>query len=343
MILRLLRGRVSAADREAYLRFIREQALAEALALPGLLSFQPGLRGTDDGIDIVIISTWEDFGAIASLHADLDRPVTIPGGADFIRDSTSTHYELVAGSLRSMPIEGARIRILHGMLRPNREAAFFEWMRDQRERLLTDGLLVGAHLGRRIQGSNAEVAFVGTWRDEATIDALTGGDVTRPVALGEETRTFFERDPGIETYDAITIAPVAATALALLLVDDERHSIYATPVAARLAGRSVDELMSLRLDDLVAPEAAAAIPTIWSRLLGDGGCEGTITVVASDGSRRELRYVARRNTPWRGSHAWLLDSGATPMPDLDSALADAGVVARYVAAGPPADEAVSLA
>jgi hypothetical protein len=343
LILRLLRGCVTAANREAYLRFIREHAVGEALAIPGLLSFQPGLRRIGDGIDIVVITTWEDFGAIASLQVDLDRPVAIPGGAELIRHSASTHYELVSGTLRSMPLDGARIRILHGTLRPNREAAFFEWMRDQRERLLSDGLLVGGHLGRRMQGSDAEIAFVGTWRDEAAIDALTGGDVSRPIALGEETQAFFARGPEVETYDAITIAPGAATAPALLLFDDERRSIYSTPVAARLTGHSSADLASRRLDDIVPSTAVDAIPAIWSRLLADGGCEGTIVILDSHGSQREMRYVARRDTPWRGSHAWLLAAGTTPMPDLDSALADAGIVARYVAAGPPAGGAVSLA
>ena len=331
MILRLFRGRVAATDRDTYLRFVREHAIARALALPGLLSFQPGIRAVDDGLEIVLVSTWEDFASIASLDRDLDTPVALPGGAEFIRDGASTHYELVAGSLRSMPLDGARVRILHGTLRPNREAAFFEWMRDQRERFLADGLLVGAHLGRRMHGSDAEVAFVGTWRDAATVDALTGGEIDRPVALGEETLTFFGRGPEIETYEAITIAPGTASAPALLIVDDERRCLYATPAAARLTGRSVAALTSLRVDDLMSPSLAEPLETTWSNLVAAGSGSGRLMLVGPKGSERSIHYSARTDVPWPRSHVLLLSArGDVPPAGLDRALVEAGFVARHL-------------
>lgn len=330
MILRLFRGRVTAADRDRYLLFVRENAVARALALPGLLSFQPGMRPAGDGIDVVLVSTWDDFASIASLDRNLDLPLSLPGGAEFIRDGASTHYELVAGSLRSMPLDGARLRVLHGMLSPNREAAFFEWTRDQRDRLFDDGLLLGAHLGRRMLGTGAEAVFVGIWRDEEAIDALTGGEHDRPVALGEETLDFFEEPPAIEEYEALTLAPRAATAPALLLADDDHRYLYATPAAARLAGRSVAALTSLRVEDLVPPDLAESVSSMWSTLMATGSGDGPFVLLAPDGSRREIRYRARANTPWPGSHTWLLaEIGTGGETDLDEALADAGIVARH--------------
>jgi PAS domain-containing protein len=329
MILRVFRGRVETADEKRFLQFVRDEAVARALAVPGLLSFQPGIRPVEGGLEVVLISTWDDFTSIAVLGAALDSPLALPGSSDLIHDGTAVHYEFVNGSLRSIPLDGARIRIVRGRLQPNSEAQLFEWARSRHELLADDGLLVAAHLGRRMVGADTEVLFAGIWRDADALDAVTL-DAEPIVTLDDEALGLFV-EWAVEDYRAIMLAPGAAHAPALVLVDDGRHCLYATPAVARLAGRSVAALTSMRLDDFLTPEHGAALASAWPTYVGTGRGEGSFAIVGADGVAHSVRFAVRANAPWPRSHALLLSETVDrPVPDLDRALVEAGVLARHL-------------
>ncbi|HET9456282.1 MAG TPA: hypothetical protein VFO78_02995 [Candidatus Limnocylindrales bacterium] len=311
------------------MEFVRDEAVMRALAVPGLLSFQPGLRPIENGLEVVLISTWDDFTSIASLDEDLDSPLSLPGCSSFIHHGAAVHYEFVNGSLRSMPLDGARIRIVHGRLHPNSEAQLFEWARSRHGQLADDGLLVAAHLGRRMVGPDTEVLFAAVWRAAEALDTVTL-EAEPVVTLDDVALGLFADRPAVEEYGAIMLAPGAARAPALVLVDDGRHCLYATPAVARLTGRSVAALTSLRVDDLLSPDHGAALATAWPAFVESGRGEGSFAIVEPDGVTHRVHFSVRANSPWPRSHALLLsDTADRPVPDLDRALAEAGVVARH--------------
>ncbi|HEU4919440.1 MAG TPA: PAS domain-containing protein [Candidatus Limnocylindrales bacterium] len=331
MILRVFRGRLDAADEERFLQFVRDEAVTRALAVPGLLSFQPGIRPIDGDREVVLISTWNDFTSIASLDEGLDSPLSLPGGSAFIHHGVAVHYEFVNGSLRSIPLDGARIRIVRGRLRPNSEAQLFEWARSRQEQLANDGLLVAAHLGRRMVDADTEVLFAGIWREAAALDTISH-EAEPVMTLDDSALSLFVDRPAVEEYGAIMLAPGAARAPALVLVDDARHCLYATPAAARLTGRSVAALTSMRVDDVLSPEHGAALATAWPEFVTSGRGEGSFAIVGPDGAVHSVHFSVWANSPWPRSHALLLSEAADrPAPDLDRALAEAGVVARHSA------------
>jgi hypothetical protein len=65
---------------------------------------------------------------------------------------------------------------------------------------------------------------------------------------------------------------------------------------------------------------------------------GPYVLERPDGSRVAVRYAARANTPWPNSHTSLLvpegdEADRDDDLDVDSALADAGLVSGYARAG----------
>lgn len=68
MILRVHRSRVIEGQEPRLVRFIRDEAMAQALAIPGLLSFQPATRETPAGTELVVASTWTGFDALVARY-----------------------------------------------------------------------------------------------------------------------------------------------------------------------------------------------------------------------------------------------------------------------------------
>lgn len=79
---------------------------------------------------------------------------------------------------------------------------------------------------------------------------------------------------------------------AMLIVDDERRYRHANPAAARLFGRSVDELLSLRVDDLAAAELRSSAPQTFAAFKRAGQINGEYVVTRPDGEERNVEYAA---------------------------------------------------
>jgi DNA-binding CsgD family transcriptional regulator len=81
----------------------------------------------------------------------------------------------------------------------------------------------------------------------------------------------------------------------MLLVDDERRYVDVN-LALRLAFRlSLDQIRSLRIEDLTAPERLPIMERVWSRLTDSGCVAGTGPMVAPSGNRLEVVYCALAN------------------------------------------------
>jgi len=331
VILRVLRARVIDGESPRLLRFIRDEAVANALAVPGLMSLQPAVRETRAGAELVIVSTWSGFEEMTAASSNLDEPLSLPGAASMLTDSHAEHYELVLGEARAMPLREAKLRLIRIPIKPNAEAAYYSAVRTWADRLLDETGLIAFTLGRRIVGRQDDIVAAMLWQDEAALRDVAGADLDRPMG-GPELSRFWAAEPSIEHFDALTAVEARPDAPALFLTDDRRRYVHATPAAARLSGRPLARLLTMRVEDMTRASERAAVPDAFERFVQDGSAEGPYVIARPDGSEVPVRFAAKANAPWPGSHASLVvpaDDGNDL--DIDRALVDAGFVARYAA------------
>jgi PAS domain-containing protein len=293
------------------------------------MSVQPATRTTPEGLELVLLSSWNDFDDVTAFGGDLDTMVVTPGAQSMLTASRAEHYELVIGEARTMPLHTAKLRLTRIPIRPNREAAYYQAVRRWSDRLLDETGMVAFMLGRRVLARQDEIVACQVWEDEAALQEAAGSDLERP--MGEdELSTFWAAEPVIEHFDALTAAQPRADAPAVLLADDQRRYVHATPAAARLAGRPLARLLTMRIDDVTRDADRPGVDAAWDRFVADGFSRGPYVLQRPDGSEVEVEVAARANTPWPGSHASVLvPAGADSDLDLDQALVEAGLVARY--------------
>jgi PAS domain-containing protein len=312
-------------------RFIRDQAMAQALALPGLLSFQPAVRKGPSGTELIVVSTWTGFDELTASARNLQGPV-LDGATDMLADATSEHYELVIGEARAMPLREAKLRVARIAVRPNAEAAYYAAVRRWADRLLDETGLVAFNLGRRVVGRQDETVAAMLWEDEAALREVAGSDLDRPMG-GAELSQFWSAEPVIEHFDALTAVDPHPDAPAILLADDQRRYVHATAAAARLTGRPLARLLTMRVEDIAPAAGREAVAGRWQQFLEQGSMEGPFLIERPDGTSVEVLFTAKANVPWPGAHASLLAPLVdAPELDIDRALIEAGLVARYVPA-----------
>ncbi len=332
MILRLYRARVREGRKSQLAAFVRDQAMSRALVTPGLLSFQPAVRETSVGPELAIVSTWSGFDDLTAAGRDLESPLTMPELSEMLADGRADHYELVIGEARAMPLHPAVLRLARIPIRANAESAYYESVRRWSEQLLDRAGLVAFTLGRRVVGRQDEIVAVQVWQDAAALRDAAGPDLARP--MGEPMLSqFWAADPAIEHFDALTAVEARPDAPAILLADDSRRYVHATPAAARLSGRPLARLLTMRVEDISRPGERTQIADTWDRFLINGSMAGPYVLERPDGTEVSVRFAAKANAPWPGSHASLLvpevdRRGADDM-DVDKALVEAGFVAKY--------------
>jgi len=333
VILRVLRARVIPGEEARLERFVRDEAVANALKVQGLLSFQPAVRETRVCTELVIVSTWTGFEELLAAGRDLDATTIIPNAGLMLTDSHAEHYELVIGEARAMPLREAKLRLTRIPIRQNLEASYYESVRRWADRLLDETGMVAFSLGRRVVGRQDEIVAAQVFQDEAALREVVGHDLARPMG-GPELSGFWAAEPAIEHFDALTAVDPRPNAPALLVADDNRRYVHATPAAARLSGRPLARLLTMRVEDVSRPSERDGIPAAWERFMADGSMHGPYVLERPDGSEIAVRYASKANAPWPGSHTSLLvpveDAGDPDEElDVDEALAEAGLVARY--------------
>ena len=329
MILQVLRARIIEGEEARLAAFVRDEAVAHALRLPGLLSFQPAVRETRAGPELVVVSTWTGFEDLAARGRDLDAPLTMPGAEGMIADSHAEHYELVIGEARTMPLREAKLRLTRIPIRPNVEASYYDAVRRWADRLLDETGLVAFTLGRRVIGRQDDIVAAMIFEDEAALRDVAGADLDKPMG-GRELSGYWAAEPSIEHFDALTAIEAVPNAPALLLADDNRRYVHATPAAAVLSGRPLARLLTMRIEDVGRPSERAAAAEAWDRFVSIGSMAGPYTLARPDGSEVEVRFAAKASAPWPGSHASVLVPADDARElDVDEALVQAGFVARY--------------
>jgi PAS domain S-box-containing protein len=250
----------------------------------------------------------------------------MPDANGIVEGGHGDHYELVVGNARGLPLADATLRVTRVPLERGHEASYFELVRANAEDLLGEADLVAFLVGRRMVHGMTEALVTTVW-DDARRDGPRG------LLGGAEASGHHASPPTTELFRALSVAPASEHAPAILLADDERNDLHATPAAAELTGHSVARLLSMRIDDLSTPDLRDAVPEMWDRFLADGRMAAGFSLRRRDGSEVPVHFSARARSPWPGTHASVLVlAGAEASPDLDAALVDAGFVSRFVLA-----------
>jgi PAS domain-containing protein len=258
--------------------------------------------------------------------------VSMPGSTPMVADSRAEHYELVIGEARAMPLRQAKLRLTRIAIKPNAEASYYAAVRPWAERLLDETGMVAFSLGRRVVGRQDEVVAVQIFHDEAALRDAAGDDLDKP--MGElELSQFWAADPAIEHFDALTAVEPRPDAPAIFVADNSGRFVHGTPAATRLSGRPLARLLTMRVEDVARPSEREAVTEAWQRFQEEGAMEGPYVLARPDGSEVEVRFSAKANAPWPGSHASVLvpvdEAADDGEMDVDRALVDAGFVARY--------------
>ena len=195
--------------------------------------------------------------------------------------------------------------------------------------------MVAFSLGRRVVGRQDEIVAAQIWQDEAALLEAAGSNLERPMG-GAELSRFWAAEPAIEHFDALTAVEPHANAPAILVADDNRRYVHATPAAALLSGRPLARLLTMRVEDVSRPSEREAVPAAWAQFIAEGSMHGPYVLERPDGSEVQVRYSSKANAPWPGSHASLLVPAGEPDDadeelNVDEALVEAGLVAHYAA------------
>lgn len=85
------------------------------------------------------------------------------------------------------------------------------------------------------------------------------------------------------------------TSAGMLLVNDSRRYVNANNAACELLGLSRDQLLELRIDDLVAPELRGQTEEMFTAFIADGSQAGPFRLRLPDGREIDTLYSAMVN------------------------------------------------
>jgi hypothetical protein len=162
MILRIVRGHV-AADRLGALAegFVRSYAPI-ARATPGLVRFHAAVRRVEGGHELVVVTFWASLeAAMVAYDGDPVTPRTLDGLSADARLDDVSYFEVDETQLRRSAGEPAVLRLTFGRVARGADAEIQQELRSRLHEL--DASMIEAYVGRRIIGSDVEVAFVSAW------------------------------------------------------------------------------------------------------------------------------------------------------------------------------------
>jgi PAS domain S-box-containing protein len=87
-----------------------------------------------------------------------------------------------------------------------------------------------------------------------------------------------------------------------VIANDERQIVDANDAACELLGRTREEILELRIEDITAPELAPEVERMWAQFLALRRLSGVFGVVRPDGRTRVVNFAALADFPVPGIH-----------------------------------------
>jgi heme-degrading monooxygenase HmoA len=175
LILRIVRGDVAPGGLHSLVEgFIHGYAPA-ARVTPGLIRYHVGIGPGDADSQVVVVTFWTSVdAALAAYGGDLDRPRTLDGLSDNVILREVAYWEVDETLLRRSERAPSLLRLTFGRVSEGADAAIQDEIR-QRMHLLEPEMTEG-YIGRRLLGTEVEIAFVSAWSQ-----APAGRDLSAPV------------------------------------------------------------------------------------------------------------------------------------------------------------------
>lgn len=310
MILRLVRGTLAEADASALIGQLRNSAPGPSQSSAGL-ALVYGFRRIGADVEFLTLSAWLTFDALSSaLGGDIERP--LPGFNQRIPGELSTsHYELADNRIDDpADLDASVIGIVTGRIKANEEGAVHAMIRNVEEEVRAAGV-VNLHIGRRVARGRTHLVVLALWRDRAALHrfARNRGRPTIDPGFTERLEDFDFR-----TYDSVTLRRLAvpATGPAILLAQDDRSYVDASPGFEAVFGVPGELILRRRVEDLTSPAMRDRVPRLWSEFLAKGSMEGTFLLQRLDGSVAPVGFRAQTNLPADGVHASVFDVPGLP-------------------------------
>jgi PAS domain S-box-containing protein len=114
-------------------------------------------------------------------------------------------------------------------------------------------------------------------------------------AGSESPATLWLLENGPRELELLLRAIVYHPSAPILITDDEGKSKDASVGVSKLLGLTRDKIIGRRIDDFAQPGLKPQISQLWKALQEQGELEGTLRLVAPDGSPRDVEYKAKGN------------------------------------------------
>ena len=164
MILRIVRGDVTPGGLQPLVDgFVRGYAPI-ARTTPGLVRFHVGVGPSPEESEVVVVTFWSSVdAALAAYDGDLESPRTLDGLAAHAALREVAYWEVDETLLRRSERAPALLRLTFGRVSEGADAAI---QAELRHRLhLLEGTMTEAYIGRRLVGTDVEIAFVSAWSE----------------------------------------------------------------------------------------------------------------------------------------------------------------------------------
>lgn len=167
MILRIVRGRVPADRLDALSEGFRSSYAPVARGRPGLVRFHAAVRADADGYELVVVTFWSSLAAASdALGGDLSSPKTLDGLASVATMTDVTYFEVDETQLRRSESPASVLRLTFGRVARGVDAEIQHELRKRLHEL--EPAMTEAYVGRRIVGTDVEIAFVSAWATDRT-------------------------------------------------------------------------------------------------------------------------------------------------------------------------------
>lgn len=162
MILRIVRGVVAPGRLSDLATQLAESYDPLARATPGLVRYHLAIRPEGDAPGLAAVTFWGNVdAALAAYDGDLDTPRTLDRSILDITLTDVAYFEVDESQLRRSDAHPAILRLTVGRVAQGIDAGIQQDVRSRLHEL--DDRMTEAYVGRRIVGSDVEVAFVSAW------------------------------------------------------------------------------------------------------------------------------------------------------------------------------------
>src|SRR5579884_3266306 len=107
----------------------------------------------------------------------------------------------------------------------------------------------------------------------------------------------------------------------MVIADDDRYYVAVNAAACLLLRVPEEEVLTMRVDDLVAPAAKPAVEALWQDFIREGTQKGRIELAMPDGAVVAVDYSATANIqPGRHLSILMFPPGRADVPEVESVI-----------------------